>query len=453
MAGAPTEAEIQAQWRNAVNVLETIRNFADGTVVPAGGLLDVLEQSLEGTYTARNIPAASARVRSALSSIVNASTASALLDPILLEYGTLISQTPSTGYGGSYTGTPAILRALYENFASTTPTPKTVQTRAITFDTTQTAAAGNVGNGALTRLTEDAYGYPMEAVYVETKAFRCRADAQSGTKAGAELFEMLGEASSIDALLLGSTGSGTRRRATIVNKNAGSGNGGSDLTNGSFSTYDAAASPKFSGWTETAGGANIVQDTTNFYRSFPNATTDASLRINGGSGTVTLSQTLANMRISSLLRETPYFFRVMVNADIGSAVGGNIVIRFGATTKAIAVSDLDPGWNEITLDPGQGCWFRNFNEPNFDVQIEWATSTSGYLLVDDCIVAPWDLIDGTYWCLRQNDDVPVDWAYDDLLTFTDTGGAPGTGKIQYWLWLMGLGYLPSSGTPTFTDPT
>jgi len=69
------------------------------------------------------------------------------------------------------------------------------------------------------------------------------------------------------------------------------------------------------------------------------------------------------------------------------------------------------------------------------------------------IFAPWDLIDGTYWCLRGNAATHTAWAVDDTLTVTDAGGAPGTGKIQWWLFVSGFGYLPSSGSPTFTDPS
>ena len=47
---------------------------------------------------------------------------------------------------------------------------------------------------------------------------------------------------------------------------------------------------------------------------------------------------------------------------------------------------------------------------------------------------------------------PVAWALDDTLEFTDTGGAAATAKIQYWLWVAGLGYLPTDASPTFTDP-
>ena len=64
-----------------------------------------------------------------------------------------------------------------------------------------------------------------------------------------------------------------------------------------------------------------------------------------------------------------------------------------------------------------------------------------------------ELVDGTYWAIRGNAATHTPWLVDDQLAITDTGGAPATAKIQYWLWRTGLGYLPSTtGTPTFSDP-
>ena len=51
MSGSPTEAEVQTQWRAAVNMLESLRNYADGTVAGGGNLIQTLYDSLEGEYT------------------------------------------------------------------------------------------------------------------------------------------------------------------------------------------------------------------------------------------------------------------------------------------------------------------------------------------------------------------------------------------------------------------
>ena len=39
---APSEAEIQTQWKNTVNILEKTRAYADNDLADPGGYLDVL---------------------------------------------------------------------------------------------------------------------------------------------------------------------------------------------------------------------------------------------------------------------------------------------------------------------------------------------------------------------------------------------------------------------------
>lgn len=443
MSGTPSEAEIQTQWRNVVDMLEDTRAFLDGTVAGAGGQLDVLMQSLEGEFTPSGIAGAAQRWRGSAQGLVSPATALGFLEPILLEYRNRLSD------GGAYTNMRDIAIALREHFVTNS---LTVESRAITYDVTASVGS-NTGNGAVGRLTIDQDGFPLEACTVETKTFRCRRDQNSGVPEFAEQFEVIGTEASPDSLLRASYGSGIHS-VSMRSLHAGSGDGGSWLTNSSFSTYSSTSSPKFQGWTESAGGSNIVQSAT-IYRSHPGAQTDASLRINGGGGTVTLKQGLASMRFSQLDPNAPYFLRVMVNASTGTATGGNFIIRLGGVTVTTAVSDiLDAGgWYEITVPFDANCWFRVFNEPDFDIEIEWASSTSGYLLVDDVIFAPWTFLDGTYWVIRGNHASPASWAVDDTLAFTDTGGAAATAKIQYWLWVAGLGYLPSTtGSPTFTEP-
>lgn len=447
MSGTPTQAEIQAQWRAAIDIIEQIRSFADGTIAGAGAKIDILMQSLEGEYTPGNLSNWAAGMRSGLASLVTPGTALSALQPILYEYGRYIS---SQGQVGGYRNLSEVWSAIYEWFQSQS---LTVESRAITFDTAGTPGAGNVGNGSMARLTVDAYGFALEACHVEAKTIRCRADQNSGTEVQAEAFEVMGSAASFDALLRSSFGSGESIRTTLVSRHAGSGTGGSLLTNSSFSEYSASATPKFTAWTESAGGASLTQDTTNYYRSHPGSQVSASMKITGGAGTVTVKQPIADSRVRRLDPNTPYFLRVMLNKTIGTAVGGSVNLRLGGQTVTVTIAALAAGWAELLIPMGTGCWFRNFNDDPMDIEIEWATSTSGYLLVDDAIFAPMDLIDGTYWMLRANAATHVPWMVDDTIKYTDTGGAPATAKIQWWAFVSGLGYLPSTtGVPTFTEP-
>lgn len=446
---ALTEAEIQAQWKNAVDVLETVRAVADDTITPSGGKIDTLILSLEGQFTPIDLPQAMRSLRSNLSAAISPTLVNAVLQPILYDYASLLAADATDGFGSAYRKPGDVFRALYDWFVANA---LTVESRAITYDTSATAGGSNVGNGALSRLTVDANGFNLEACHVEKKQLKCRADQNTGAEKQAEVFEASGTTASPDSCLRAAYGSGDSARATLVSRHAGSGNGGSLLNNSSFSTYSASASPKFSGWTEVAGGASCAQDTTNYYRSFPNATVDGSLKITGGGGTVTLRQTLANSRIRKVDPNTPYLLRVMLNKTIGTASGGTVTIRMGATEKSVTIAALASNWAELVVDFDAGCWPQEFNEADFAVEIEWSSSTSGYLLVDDVIFCPWDLVDGTWWNIRGNAATHTPWLLDDILTVTDTGGAPATGKVQWWLFVAGLGYLPSSGTPTFADP-
>ena len=471
MSGTPTEAEIQTQWRNAVDILEETRGFIDLTLAGTTGKFDVLLQSLEGEHTPMDLPDATIRLRSLASAMIDQSVVLSFIAPCIREYAQLMTAHASSGYGASYSSLDELFSALYEWFVKNS---LSVKSRDITFDVSATldAIVSNRGTGTMGRLTVDAEGFPMEACHTERKIWRCRGDVNTGVRQGAEIFELSGERASFDSVLskvsgweTAGGGSGEESSVLIRSRHAGTGEGGSLLNNGSFSTYSATASPQFAGWTEAALPAteNITQDTTNYYRSHPGASTDGSLRMWGGSGTITLKQTIENMRVSRLDPNTPYFLRVMLNKTTHSAVGGTVTLRCGSVSAATTISALGPNWAELRIgdeslagsEVEKEQWFRNFNEGSLDVEIEWSSPTSGSLLVDDMIFCPYDLVDGTYWVLRPTATTYAAWLVDDTLVFTDTELTASTrspGKIQYWLFRSGLGYLPTSGSPTFTDP-
>lgn len=444
MSGQPTEAEIQTQWQNAVKLLESVRAFADDNIVGAGNVMDALLQSLEGTYTPQGLANFAQKVRSGLSSVVSVAIAREALTSILWEYGPYIED------GGGFRDPATLSAALYDYFVAN---GLTVQSRDISYDVTPTAGATNVGNGTVSRLTVDANGYNCEDCTVETKLWKCIRDQNSGEREHAEIFEVMGAAESPDALQRAQFGSGLSEMKQVRSHHAGSTLGGSLLKNSSFSNFNALSTPKYTGWTEAAGGSNLAQDSTNYYRSHPGATVNASLRINGGGGTVTIKQTMQSMSVAQLDPASPYFLRAMVNKTVGTAAGGTFTIRLGRSTASVAIASLAAGWNELHIAFDEDCWFQNFNENPFDVEIEWSSSTSGFLLVDDVLFAPWDLIDGTFWFLRGNAATHTSWLVDDTLEFTDTGGAPEDAIMQWWFGIAGLGYLPSTtSTPTVEDP-
>lgn len=455
MSGTPTESELVAQLVATVDVLDTLRNLFDGTMAGGGGKLDTLVQALEGEYTPTGLSAFANVTRAGMSDLVTPARASSALVPILFDYARLISA--SGGFGGAYRQPLDVARILYEWMHSNSDT---VESRQITYGT-PSAGGSNAGNGVLSRLTVDENGYALEACHVETKVARCRNDQNNGASEHAEAFEVVGEAASFDALLVGASGSGDSSRAVLVSKHAGSGKGGSLLNNPSFSTFTVTGGlATFPNWTIAAGASSVKVDQTVGYRGFPNSSDAAktiSLRMDGGGGTVTLRQALnANqMRTRRISPLVPHFLRAMVNATAGTAVGGNFVLRLGSQTVTVAVSTISAsgGWYEVLIPIDENLWPANFLEADFAIEIEWASSTSGYLLVDDVLFCEWDLIDGTWWLLRQNAASPVSWLRDDTFTAADSGGAPGTGKIQWWFFRAGLGYLPSdASSPTISDP-
>jgi hypothetical protein len=445
MSGTPSEAEIRTIWRNTVDLLETVRANLDGSIAGNGNKLDTLLQSLEGEYTPSGVAGAASVFRAGCSSLISPGMVRSFLDPILYEYGKILSDSSTYGFGGGFASSDELFRALYDWFIDNSDT---VQSRNITFDTSAAGTGSNTGNGAMSRLTTDENGYDLEACTVETKKFICVGDQNSGTDEHAEIFQCMGEQSSMDALLRSSFGSGLGSNVSIRSHHAGSGAGGSLLTNSSFSDYNSSNTPKFTSWTQDSGAANISQDTTNYYRSHPGASTDGSLKL---SGDAKISQAVSAMRVRQLDANTPYFLRLMYNRQTGSG-DGTLAIRLGSHSVTATMS-AQTGWNELLLTIGQNSWYKNFNEDPLDVEIELSSWSSGYVLVDDVILAPFDFIDGTYWFLRGNSATHTPWLVDDFLSFTDTGGAPTTGKIQWWCWVAGLGYLPSTtGTPEFTDP-
>ena len=449
MSAAPSEAEILTQWRAVIDLFETFRVHADATVL-AGGNLDVIEQATEGVYTPVALSDACSRFREALSDLISPERVRSFVEPILLEYARVL------GAGSGFTDTDDLMRSLYEYYVANT---KTVESRAITFDVTPNYGGSNVGNAQLGRLVKDENDFALENVNVETKYFRCRSDQNTGTDELAESWECIGQVAAPDNMLLHSDGtspvygSGEESRTFITNRNAGTGSGGSLLRNSSFSTYDAAATPDFSGW-DLVSGTQPTQDTANYYLSHPRASTDASMKFTTAAR---VKQTLTNMRISELDVDTPYFLRIMVNKTIGSGSGGTFQLHCGSEEYSIAVSSIGANWQEIIMPFDKGCWPRQFNQDGFDIDIEWhdgGGSVSGYMLVDDAIFAPWDEIDGSYWILRHNQTSPVPSLVDDTINTVDTGGLAPTAKIQYWLWQSGMGYLPhTTCTPSFTEPS
>ena len=184
MAGTPSEADIRTQWTNCIALLEKARDLADGTLFGAsgvpGGDADTLIQSLEGQYTPGGLGGVISALRSSLSGALSPQMSRSVLHPILYEYARILGADASDGVGAGYTDPAALFRALRQWF---TDNSVTVQSRNITTDTTATAGASNVGNGAVERIAVDDQNFPLEARHVEKKQLVCISDQNSGAVA------------------------------------------------------------------------------------------------------------------------------------------------------------------------------------------------------------------------------------------------------------------------------
>ncbi len=426
---SPTLAEIQAQGRNAVDIIEDLRAHFDSTQLTQ---LDTLNQSLEGDFTPDALSSWATTVRGQMSAMLSPSILQAFWIPVLREHGKFINVPERLDVS-------TLLRRIYDWMDDNS---EAVETRNITY-ATPSAGGGNTGNGSLKRCTKDERNYDIESCHVEAKTLECVFDANSGTRKHAEVFEMRGVESSID--LLGLAGSGERFKGQIISKHSGSGAGGSLLPNSSFDAYNSGGTTdKFAGWTMDAAGL-CDQDTTNFYRTAPGASTSGSLRFLQN-GTINVILRSRNIRLS---KEIPYGLRVMFNRQVGGA-DGTLTIALGSQTTNVAMA-AQTGWNELMIPLDTNSYFDNFNEDDLDVAITLSGGATFGLLIDDVILAPLPKVDGTFWWLTGGDTA---WLVDDVFTMTDSGGAAGTGKLNYWLWRAGLGYLPhaSGGSITWTDP-
>lgn len=432
---SPTRAEIEAQGTAGVKVLERERvQFDTQLVSDCDALVDVLE----GDYTPSGLQAFVRTVRSRASDCLDPLVVQALFGPLFREYGKFAGFAEASD--GDFFD---LLRRIKDYMADNS---LAITSRQITY-TAPSAGGSNVGNGTLVRLSVGDRGESLECCTVETKTAECVQDLAQGATQHAEVFLFRGANGPIDRLSLASYGSGMARSVRAFTKHAGVGDGGSLLVNSSFDTYSSGATQPFAGW-DVDTAANIAQDTTNYHRHAPGSSTNGSLKFTGNA---VLSQKIAPNGIPAiqLSRFQPYCLELMYNREVG--VGdGTLRIRMGATTVTVALA-AQTGWNKLRLTMNSGLWMRTFDESSMDITVELASRTTGYVLVDDVIFAPMIPYDGTWWWLVGGTTAFV---MRDVFSAADSGGAPATGKISYWLWRAGLISLPSStgGSVTWADP-
>jgi len=421
----PTRAEIQSQWRAAINILEETRNFGNVNAANLLGLLDTLRQSYEGDWIDEAETAAQA-IRNSVAGVVSPATAARIQRPFLKQYmKSVVGRT-------DLNRDRDMLNELYKYFVDNT---LRVQSRVFTFGT-PAADGSNIGNGQILRLTKDAYNFDIETGHIDSKRAICIADQNTGTDLGREVWQVRGQVRGRDDL----ERSGSGQEVLLVGATADD----SLLQNASW-TGTAGAPTTLPGWTSNVQiSLNYLLDNTNFFRKAPSdGSTSSALEIVGSSRT---TQKLT-VRGTELRRDRPYIFAVAWNRAVSSA-SGTLNLRMGSLTTSVALS-AQTGWNITTVpNPiGQGCWYKNFAQDDLQVEIEFIR-TGGGLLIDDAMLIPGTFFDGSwYWVIPASAASYIAPRTLDEFTWNDLATEA---IIQQWL-VRGFGfYLPHANGSSIT---
>ena len=426
---APSRAEIESGWRAAVDLLDQTLLYGRRNSKNVLGMLDTLYQAIESDW-ADDISEAGQAVRAALAGAVSPEIAQAIQRPFLRQYcKTIVGR-------GNLNDDQDMLDELYQYFYDN---DFYVQSRQISF-ASPSAAAANVGNGQIIRLTKDKYNFDLEACHIEPHRAKCVLDFNTGTRLGEEVFDLVGSTPGRDMIERSASGLNSRIAALSTDN--------SILGNASFSTFGgtAAVPTSIGSWTIGTIGSHSF-DSTNYFRKAPGDSTAYALNLKA---TETLSQKIST-RGGKLDLNRPYMLAVVWNAAVGSA-NGTLQLSVGASSRTVTVTGAT-GWN-VTLvpaTPGQSCWYRLAAQNDIQATAIY-TRTSGNLLLDDFLWVPGTEFDGHwYWILPASVTTYQPFRVDDQFTWTDSEIRP---KIQYWIWWAWNRYLPHSpgSSVTFTEP-
>jgi len=457
-----TEAQVQTEIKDAIAIFHEIAkcgNINTGTLQSQTISNYIAREStflndVPGNYSSQ-ARANLAGVRTMLAGALSSGSVRAVLGPLLRNYA---EQT-----GGFTDGVPvetdsvALLSRIYLHFIATA---RTVQSRNITF--ASPAAGSNIGNGVINRLTEDAYGYKIEACHVEAKRAECIVSAETGTPPGEEIFNFRGAVRPIDQISLLNVATNTGGSGGLFPISAVTGRQ-SMLANPSFEQYSGTnitTLTALTSWTVGAEGiANYDLDEVNIYRTYQGLTTPRALKFLAA-GSISQTSDVNNMQFDV---NRPYYFQVAYNRSVGSATG-TLTITLGNSSSSVVLA-AQSGWNILRLTLDRRCWAHNFaattqsasSNSLLTVKIQW-TSATGTLLIDDAILCPMTRFDGHWYTIVGGSTLFVADNHDNF-TWTDTfagGTNPSwdTGIIQTWLWRAFGCYLPhTTGAPTWADPT
>ncbi len=430
---SPTEAEIQAIIGNGIKLLNETRKYGNVNATNWVTLEDTFVQGLEGDGPLiERCLRAVASARAQLAGAIDFQRAAAIIGAGLGVYARHTLNKPGAS-------PDEVFDRLYERFIDST---LRVTSRQFTF-ANPTADGGNTGNGTILRLTKDERNFDLEAQHADSKRAWCSADGNSGRNRHEEEFTVQGQSAAPDALQVSGSGRTGRIYAQSANQSLVL-NPSLDQFSGTASTPTAIQS-----WTSsvTVNATNYNFDATNYYRSFIGAATPYALNMRV---TANLTQKLS-LRKTQLDPRVPYMLQVAWNRQVGAA-SGTLTIRMGAANTAV-VAAAQTGWQllRVPTTPGQNNWFRNFNEDDMDIAIEWAR-TGGEILIDDVLLIPGTFFDGSWYFALGGTTPWLNTGHDgDFFTWADSEIGS---VLQYWFWRAFGRYLPhaTGGSVTWAEP-
>lgn len=426
---APSEAEVQTQWKNTIALIMKIwkagRTDADSIITR----FDTLMQSIESDFGS-NIMASGQQVRNATASIIG--FAGTLQIPLIQSYLRHVYDYYNL------TDINRMLDELYDQFAAGSVR---IASRQFVFGS-PTAGGSNVGTGQILRLNKDKNNFDIENQHADGKTALCIGDVSSGIPKWEEVFEFRGQSSGIDDL--DGIGSGLSKNITALSAR------NSLLLNPSFSSLSGTITvpTAITDWTSsvTVNGTNYEFDEVNYYRDFEGDTTPRALQIKV---TASLTQKLS-LRGTVVDWTKPYLCQIAYKPN-GAA--GTLQLSLGSQDVSVVLSGGESNvWTILRVPLNTNLWPKNWTQADTEIVVSW-TKTSGTIIIDEVLLTPMDEFDGSFYAIvPPNSGAPVQFLEDDVFTWTDTE----TGSvIQYWLFRAFNKYLPhaTGGSITFTDPT
>lgn len=411
----PNETQAKQQISDAVKIWEEHRKYVGVTATPYLTREQTVLQELKSQF-GESVTAALAMARMDLNSFML--RLPAVLDPLMRDYGQVMN-VPETQGG-------LIFLRLYQYYIDNT---FKVQSRMINYGSVTTVTA--VGTGVINRLVQDENGYPLEATTPDTKTLRCLFDEHSGGTKHEEQFEVRGQAAEKDFLKV--TGSNVFTAVRGIS--------GRDtlqiLSNPSFDNFGTSASAPspITDWTVTGSLGNFEIDQSNYYRDYEGVTTPGALRIKTND---TIKQDIT-IRRAQFIPGVPYYMQVAWNRQV-YAGDGTLTFTVGNVSVNV-VAAAQTGWQILRIPIGANNWFKTFNKGTFTVEIQLSGNTTGDILVDDIIIAPFQFVDGL-WLAPVGGSTK--WLRYDKYTYADAlYGSDAV--LQQWIgWRTYGGSLPSA---------